>query len=165
MLFPPEFHLPRRLARTLASGRFRLSADTAFAEVIAQCATASGREREGTWITPAMRRAYLRLHQLGFAHSIECWVGEQLAGGLYGICLDRVFFGESMFTRVTDASKAALAALVRLALARGIALIDCQMTTEHLLRFGARELDRAAFQAELETHIDQCRPQPPWRLD
>ena len=165
VLFPHEFHLPRRLARTLASGRFRLSADTAFAEVVAGCATASGRDRDGTWITPAMRAAYLRLHQLGFAHSIECWAGDELAGGLYGICLDRIFFGESMFTRVTDASKAALAALVRLAVDRGIALIDCQMTTAHLVRLGGRELDRAAFQAELEAHIDQCRPQPPWRLD
>jgi leucyl/phenylalanyl-tRNA---protein transferase len=164
VLFPEEFHLPRRLQRTLRSGFFTVSADTAFAEVIAGCATASGRSCQGTWITEEMQQAYIRLHTLGFAHSIECWHGKQLAGGLYGVCLDRVFFGESMFTLVTDASKVALAHLVQFALRSGIAMIDCQMTTDHLLRFGARELSRDAFQAELDCLIDRCRPQPNWRL-
>lgn len=164
VLFPEEFHLPRRLQRTLRSGFFKVSADTAFAEVIAGCATASGRAGQGTWITEEMQQAYIRLHTLGFAHSVECWCEGQLAGGLYGVCLDRVFFGESMFTRVTDASKVALAHLVQFALRSGIAMIDCQMTTDHLLRFGARELSRDAFQAELDRLIDRCRPQPPWQL-
>ena len=164
VLFPGEFHLPKRLGRTIAAGVFRVSVDTAFAQVIESCATASGRSHQGTWITAEMREAYLRLHRLGFAHSVECWSGDHLAGGLYGVCLDRVFFGESMFTRVTDASKVALATLVGLALAHGIALIDCQMTTDHLLRFGAREIDREAFQALLDEHIDDCQPQQPWRL-
>ncbi len=163
-LFPQEFHLSRRLQRTLRSGAFILTADTAFAEVMAGCATASGRDEHGTWITPEMQRAYCRLHDLGFAHSVECWRDGQLAGGLYGVCLDRIFFGESMFTRSTDASKVALATLVQLALDHGIALIDCQMTTEHLLRFGARELSREAFQEQLDTHILGCRPQKKWRL-
>ncbi len=164
VLFPQDFHLPKRLGRTIAAGTFRVSVDTAFAQVIEACATASGRIRQGTWITPEMREAYLHLHRLGFAHSIECWSGDRLAGGLYGVSLDRVFFGESMFTRISDASKVALATLVRLALDRGIAMIDCQMTTDHLLRFGAREIDREAFQALLDEHVDRCLPQQPWRL-
>ncbi len=162
VLFPNEFHLPRRLKRTMAAATFAVTADTAFEEVLAGCATASGRETHGTWITPEMQRAYLRLHNFGFAHSIECWQDGQLAGGLYGVCLDQVFFGESMFTRVANASKVALATLVQLALHHNIALIDCQMTTEHLLRFGARELSREAFQAQLEEHIHDCRPQKKW---
>lgn len=164
VLFPSEFHLPRRLKRTMAAGTFTLTADTAFAEVIAGCATASDRRRKGTWITDEMQTAYIKLHALGYAHSIECWQDGQLAGGLYGVCLDRVFFGESMFTRISDASKVALAALARHALKEGIALIDCQMTTDHLLRFGTRELSRQEFLAQLETHIDDCRPQKKWRL-
>lgn len=163
VLFPAEFHLPRRLARLLKAGPFAVTADTAFAEVVAACATASGRREHGTWITPEMQQAYIRLHELGFAHSIECWRDGELAGGLYGVCLDRIFFGESMFTRITDASKVALATLVQHTLRLGIALIDCQMTTDHLLRFGARELSRETFQVQLETHIDHCLPQKKWR--
>ena len=164
VLFPPEFHLPRRLRRTLSAGTFTVTADTAFAEVVAGCATAGDRREHGTWITPEMQQAYAGLHALGFAHSIECWQDGQLAGGLYGVCLDRVFFGESMFTRVTDASKVALAALVQQARQLGIALIDCQMTTDHLLRFGAREIERPEFQALLDEHITACLPQKKWRL-
>jgi leucyl/phenylalanyl-tRNA--protein transferase len=164
VLFPAEFHLPKRLKRTISAGDFTVTADTAFAQVVTGCATASGRDRHGTWITAAMQQAYQRLFDLGFAHSIECWREGQLVGGLYGVCLDRIFFGESMFTRVTDASKVALAALVRHALLQHIAMIDCQMTTEHLLRFGSRELSREAFQAQLDAHIDACRPQKKWRL-
>lgn len=164
VLFPEEFHLPQRLKRTIKAGTFTVTADTAFAQVIAGCATASGRLHNGTWITAAMQQAYCRLHDLGFAHSIECWRDGQLAGGLYGVCLDRIFFGESMFTRVTDASKVALAALVRQALGLGIAMIDCQMTTDHLLRFGTREVSRETFQAQLDAHIGDCLPQKKWRL-
>ncbi|ADW18724.1 leucyl/phenylalanyl-tRNA/protein transferase [Desulfobulbus propionicus DSM 2032] len=164
VLFPEEFHLPKRLKRTLNAGAFTVTADTAFSQVIAGCATAAGRRENGTWITGAMQQAYCRLHALGFAHSIECWRDGQLAGGLYGVCLDRIFFGESMFTRMTDASKVALAALVEQALHRDIAMIDCQMTTDHLLRFGAREISREAFQARLDQYIDACLPQKKWRL-
>ncbi|MGD9663510.1 MAG: leucyl/phenylalanyl-tRNA--protein transferase, partial [Porticoccaceae bacterium] len=147
VLFPREFHLPKRLRRILNADTFTVTADTAFAEVLAGCATALGRDKNGTWITREMQQAYLELHKYGFAHSIECWQKDQLAGGLYGVCLDQVFFGESMFTRISNASKVALATLVRIALQKDIALIDCQMTTEHLVRFGARELPREAFQA------------------
>lgn len=164
VLFPEEFHLPRRLARLIKSNHFQLTADTAFAEVIAGCATASGRLENGTWITPEMQTAYIRLHRLGFAHSIECWQEGNLVGGVYGVCLDRMFFGESMFTRTSNASKVALAALVHQALELDIGLIDCQMTTAHLLRFGARELSREAFQDQLDHLVDECRPQKKWRL-
>lgn len=164
VLFPAEFHLPRRLKRTMLGKTFSVTADTAFADVIAACASASGRSEKGTWITPAMQEAYCSLHALGFAHSIECWQGDVLAGGLYGICLDGVFFGESMFTRVRDASKVALATLVQFSLLHGIALIDCQMTTDHLVRFGARELAREEFHALLEHHVGSCLPQKKWRL-
>ena len=164
VLFPEEFHLPKRLQRTIRAGTFTVTADTAFTDVLAGCASASGRLEHGTWITPEMQQAYGHLHELGFAHSIECWVDGQLAGGLYGVCLDQIFFGESMFTRVTGASKVALAALVQQAQRLGIAMIDCQMTTEHLLRFGAREISRELFQTLLDEHIDGCLPQKKWRL-
>jgi leucyl/phenylalanyl-tRNA--protein transferase len=164
VLFPEEFHLPKRLKRTIAANRFAISADTAFDQVTAGCATASGRLHKGTWISREMQRAYGQLHELGFAHSIECWHEGKLAGGLYGVCLDRIFFGESMFSRMTDASKVALSALVRQALHLDLALIDCQMTTEHLLRFGARELSREKFQVQLDAHIEHCLPQKKWRL-
>ncbi len=164
VLFPDEFHLPKRLRRTIAAGTFTVTADTAFATVIAACATSSGRLEQGTWITAEMQQAYCRLHELGFAHSIECWQDDQLAGGLYGVCLDQIFFGESMFTKVTDASKVALAVLVRQAAHLNLAMIDCQMTTEHLLRFGTRELPRDMFQAQLNAHISSCLPQKKWLL-
>jgi leucyl/phenylalanyl-tRNA--protein transferase len=164
VLFPEEFHLPKRLRRTTKQNIFSVTADTAFNQVIAHCATASGRLEKGTWITQDIQQAYCRLHDLGFAHSIECWQNGQLAGGLYGVCLDRVFFGESMFARVSNASKVALAMLVKVSLEHNIAMIDCQMTTDHLLRFGAREVSREIFQAQLDAHIDNCLPQKKWRL-
>ena len=164
VLFPEEFHLPRSLRRTINKNKFTVTADTAFADVIASCSKASHRDQDGTWITTAMQQAYIRLHELGFAHSIECWHEGTLAGGLYGVCIDSFFFGESMFTTITDASKVALATLIKEAPTLNIAIIDCQMTTEHLLRFGAREISREHFQEQLEAHIDTCRPQKKWRL-
>ncbi|MBM9537846.1 leucyl/phenylalanyl-tRNA--protein transferase [Desulfobulbus alkaliphilus] len=164
VLFPNEFHLPRRLLRTIKAGKFTVTTDTAFEQVLTACATASGRREKGTWITPEMQQAYIRLHGLGFAHSVECWREGVLAGGLYGLCLDRIFFGESMFTMERDASKIALAFLIDQALHLDIALIDCQMTTEHLVRFGARELSRETFRAYLDAHINGCLPQKKWRL-
>lgn len=164
VLFPAEFHLARRLARTMRQNIFTLSADLAFPEVIAECATLRQQSGEGTWITEDMRQAYCRLHELGFAHSIECRQGGVLVGGLYGVCLDSVFFGESMFSRVSDASKVALAFLVAQARANDIHLIDCQMTTAHLLRQGAKEISRDYFQKLLRQHITKIAPQKKWRL-
>ncbi|GAB4341849.1 MAG: leucyl/phenylalanyl-tRNA--protein transferase [Desulfobulbaceae bacterium] len=164
ILFPDEFHLPRRLVRSLRKNTFTFSADTAFESVITRCANFRGKNRTATWITESMRSAYIRLHEQGYAHSIECWQQGRLAGGLYGVCLDRVFFGESMFSDVTDASKAALKTLVECCRARDIEIIDCQVRTEHLSRFGAREISRPEFQSHLKRLIRTMKPQEKWRL-
>lgn len=163
VLFPDEFHCSRRLARTLRNGRFTVTADSAFPEVIAACASTRRARESGTWITPEMRSAYVRLHRQGFAHSVEAWRDGELAGGLYGIRLGRVFFGESMFTRITDGSKVAFASLIELCRRFGVGLIDCQMTTSHLLRFGAREIEGAEFQELLRDLADSREPDGPWR--
>lgn len=164
ILEPANFHLPKRLARTIRSQKFMVTADTAFEAVIRSCAATANRRQNGTWITAAMQQAYIQLHQLGFAHSIECWHQGQLSGGLYGICLDGVFFGESMFTLVNDASKVALAHLMAHAETVEIRIIDCQMITDHLLQFGAGEVEREVFKDLLEEHITACTPQKKWRL-
>ncbi|MEO9132493.1 MAG: leucyl/phenylalanyl-tRNA--protein transferase [Sphingomonas sp.] len=138
------FHLSHSLRKTLASDRFRVTADTAFEEVIALCAE-SADGRSDTWINPQIERASIELHRLGFAHSIEVWDGDQLVGGLYGMALGRAFFGESMVSRARDASKVALAWLVaRLKVGR-FTLLDCQFMTPHLESLGAVEIPRSAY--------------------
>ena len=164
VLFPDEFHLPRRLARTIRQQKFQVTADRAFRDVISQCGAIRTTKGLPTWITADMKAAYVDLFQRGYAHSVECWDGDVLVGGLYGVCLDRMFFGESMFAWRRDASKIAFAALIGLVRHYGIELIDCQMTTEHLLRFGARELSREDFQRELIRTIEVITPQPLWQL-
>lgn len=144
VLYPAEFHLSRSLARTLRRGAFEITRDRDFAGVIAACGAARG-AAQGTWITDDMRTAYLQLHQLGRAHSIEAWAGGELAGGLYGVRCGPVFSGESMFSRRPDASKAALAWLVEQCPAEGIILIDCQMPSGHLRSLGSRPIPRARF--------------------
>ena len=144
VLFPQQFHRSRSLRRTLGRGVFRITANTAFAEVIEACAAARA-AASGTWITPAMRAAYRELHARGIAHSIEAWAGDELAGGLYGVRTGRVFSGESMFSRRDDASKAALAWLVAECPATGIELIDCQMPSDHLRTLGSGPMARAQF--------------------
>lgn len=143
-----RFHLSRSLRRTLRSERFRLTADAAFPQIIALCAEAAT-DRPETWINPSIERAFLELHAAGFAHSIECWEGDHLVGGLYGLALGRAFFGESMVSRTTDASKAALAALVARLRVGGFTLLDCQFMTDHLASLGAVEIDRADYMALL----------------
>lgn len=148
VLFPDEFKVSRSLRRSLARKDYTVTADTVFAEVMAACA-APRRGAQGTWISEAMRTAYAALHARGYAHSVETWMpgadGLQLAGGLYGVAIGRAFYGESMFTRRTDASKIALAHLVRFLAARGFGVIDCQMRTAHLASLGAREIPRRDF--------------------
>jgi leucyl/phenylalanyl-tRNA--protein transferase len=162
VLFLEEFKVSRRLARDIRSARFTVTFDRAFAQVMASCAMVRTEEGMETWISREMLDAYCQLHELGYAHSVECWQGEILAGGLYGIALDQVFFGESMFSRVSNSSKVALAALVsRLKLAN-FKLIDCQMTTQHLLRFGARELSGTEFLDQLSTFIQTTVPDGKW---
>ena len=165
VLLPGELHVPKSLAKTLRRGRFELRLDTAFAEVIAACASTPRPRERGTWITAEMREAYLRLHALGFAHSAEAWRGGRLVGGLYGVALGGCFFGESMFAREPDASKAAFATLVRQLGRWGFALIDCQMHTEHLARFGAREWPRARFLRHLRAALERETRRGRWSLD
>lgn len=142
------FHLSRSLRKTILSNRFRVTADTAFERIIRLCAESAG-DRPDTWINGPIERVFIELHRRGFAHSIECWDGERLAGGLYGLALGRAFFGESMVTRVRDASKVAFAHLVARLKAGGFTLLDCQFQTEHLASLGAIEIPRDDYVALL----------------
>ncbi len=148
VLLPSQVRITRSLAKTLRSERFEVRFDTVFAQVMAGCA-APRADGHGTWITAHMQAAYLRLHELGYAHSVECFKDGELVGGLYGIALDKAFFGESMFSRVSDASKVALAHLTRFLDQRGVGLIDCQMSTPHLHAMGGIEISRAVFSEAL----------------
>jgi leucyl/phenylalanyl-tRNA--protein transferase len=139
-----DFHLPRSLAKLLRSERFTITADRAFDQVITACAAPSPGRPE-TWINPTITTAYRALHEQGSAHSIECWEGESLVGGLYGIKLGAAFFGESMFSRATNASKCALAALVARLRIGGFHLLDTQFLTDHLARFGTIEVTRERY--------------------
>jgi len=150
VLFPSEFRVSRRLRRTIRSGIFRITMDTAFEQVIKSCAEIPRRHEKGTWITPEMVAAYCRLHTAGFAHSVEAWSEGRLAGGLYGVAIGRCFFGESMFSKQSNASKVALVELVAYLQKKQFRLIDCQVTTSHLKKFGAREIPRAEFLSVLE---------------
>ena len=152
VLFPEELRVSRSLRRTLARGTFETRVDSAFRAVVEACA-APREAHGGTWIVPEMIDAYTRLHELGFAHSVESWSEGELAGGLYGISLGQVFFGESMFTRATDASKVALVHLVERLRTRGCPVIDCQQATAHLASLGAREIPRKAFAQLLQESI------------
>ena len=164
VLSADDLHVPRSLERTLHRGTFRITLDTAFDQVVEACARAPRPGRPGTWITREMRRAYGRLHREGWAHSAEAWTDGRLAGGLYGVSLGGAFFGESMFSRRADGSKAAFVALVRQLRAWGITLIDCQVTTEHLRRFGAREWPRARFLAALARALEHPTRLGVWKL-
>ena len=145
VLFPEEFRIARSLRRTLRSRRFEVRLDSAFAEVIRACAETPRAGQPGTWITREMQEAYCRLFERGFAHSVETWEDGRLVGGLYGIAIGRMYYGESMFSRVSNASKVAAAHLARFLTAKGFGMIDCQMHTAHLASLGAREIPRAEF--------------------
>ena len=149
VLYPSEFRISRSLKKTVKKQIFELTVDQAFEAVINACARSRTPADEGTWIVADMIDAYCRLHESGLAHSVEAWQNGKLAGGLYGVSLGKCFFGESMFTRVTDASKVALVALVEHLQALEFDLIDCQISTPHLLGFGAREIPRIRFLREL----------------
>ena len=164
VLWLGEFHLSRSLRRVLKSRRFRVTLDTAFGAVMEGCAEARD-DDAGTWITREMMAAYTGLAEAGHGHSVEVWDGAQLVGGLYGVALGRMFYGESMFSRRADASKVALATLVAQLQRWGFELIDCQMSTSHLASLGAREIPRAEF----GRHVARLAAQPavpsPWKLD
>jgi leucyl/phenylalanyl-tRNA---protein transferase len=150
ILRPDELHIARRLRRTIKQGVYRVTFDQAFASVIEACAETPRRGQRGTWITPEMKEAYIRLYQLGYAHSAESWLDGELAGGIYGVSLGRCFFGESMFFRRRDASKVAFAALVDRLKSWEFHLIDAQVTTLHLMSLGGKEIPRAIFLNRLE---------------
>lgn len=143
-----HFHLSRSLRKTILSERFRVTVDTEFQRIVQLCAESAG-DRPDTWINGPIERVFAELHRRGFAHSIECWDGDRLAGGLYGLALGRAFFGESMVTRVRDASKVAFAHLVARLKAGGFTLLDCQFQTAHLASLGAVEVPRDAYIALL----------------
>jgi leucyl/phenylalanyl-tRNA--protein transferase len=164
VLWLRELHVARSLRRRLRAGGYAVTLDTAFRDVMAGCAAPRDRH-DGTWITPEMMDAYGRLAALGHAHSVEVWSHGTLAGGLYGVALGRMFYGESMFSRQPDGSKIALVFLVRQLERWGFELIDCQLSTAHLVSLGAREIPRAEFLRHVERLIGQPGVPAPWVLD
>jgi leucyl/phenylalanyl-tRNA--protein transferase len=161
VLFVAEFRRSRSLRRVVRQRRFEVRVDTAFRSVMAGCAEPRSGQ-SGTWITPAVIDAYTVLHQQGHAHSVEAWRDGKLAGGLYGVTLGRMFYGESMFARETDASKVALVKLVAVLGRLGMPLIDCQQETEHLARFGARPVARRVFADWLSRLVNSPEPAEDW---
>jgi leucyl/phenylalanyl-tRNA--protein transferase len=145
VLFPAELKISRSLAKVLRNKPYEVTLDTAFMEVIGACAGTPREGQNGTWITAEMQAAYGKLHELGYAHSVEVWMDDKLVGGLYGMALGRAFYGESMFSWRTDASKIALAHLCEHLQRRGFGIIDCQMETTHLASLGARPIPRSEF--------------------
>lgn len=168
VLFPHQLHISKSLRKTLKKNTYTVTMDQAFEAVIEACSETRAYS-EGTWITPEMAEAYIRLHQMGFAHSVESWHEGRLVGGLYGIGLGSLFFGESMFSRASDASKVAFVHLVKQLEVWGCPLIDCQVGNPHLTRLGSTEIDRAQFKSYLQRYvpdfetITQSSPKP-WQL-
>lgn len=164
VLFPPEFRLSRSLRKRLRRRDYVIRCDSAFDAVVRGCA-APRAGQSGTWITEEMIAAYGALHCQGLAHSVETWIDGELVGGLYGIALGRMFYGESMFARATDASKIALAHLVKQLARWNFGMIDCQMQTGHLASFGAREIPRAEFTRSLRELVNYPQSPAVWRFD
>ncbi len=154
VLIPDELHISRSLHKVLRQGHFRVSFAQAFDSVIRACAAPRSYAQD-TWITPPMQQAYIELHKRGIAHSVEVWLDDKLVGGLYGLAMGRLFFGESMFSRADNASKVGFVTLVQQLKAWGFVLIDCQMPTQHLHSFGARAISRDNFAEYLHAHLDQ----------
>lgn len=165
VLYPAELRVTRRLARVMRRGEFQVTMDRAFGEVIRECGRTRRENGEGTWLVDEMVEAYERLYRSGFAHSVECWKDGVLAGGLYGVSLGRAFFGESMFMRVSNASKVAFVSLVRQLERWKFPLLDCQVKTDHLMRFGAREVRRRVFLDQLARALRFSTRRGRWRFD
>lgn len=172
LLFLERLRVSRSLRKTMRAGRFRVTMDRAFRAVITACAESRSRiggpnpeTEHGTWITPEMIGAYTQLHALGHAHSVECWAEDRLVGGLYGVALGTAFFGESMFSRTSDASKVALVQLVAQLRRWDFAFIDCQLPSEHLISLGAESVPRARFLQLLERALAQPGRSGRWQLD
>ncbi|HEX2650713.1 MAG TPA: leucyl/phenylalanyl-tRNA--protein transferase [Burkholderiales bacterium] len=161
VLFCDELKVSRSLAKNIRNKGFEIRLDSAFPRVVKACSEPRKGEG-GTWLTPAMQAAYAALHRLGHAHSVETWQGERLVGGLYGVAIGRMFYGESMFSRATDASKVALVALVGELRARGFPLIDCQQNTPLLASLGAREIPRRHFVRRIAALVNYPEPMGKW---
>ncbi|MCK5437829.1 MAG: leucyl/phenylalanyl-tRNA--protein transferase [Desulfobulbaceae bacterium] len=164
VLEPNQFRISKRLAREIRKDTFKITMDQAFSEVITECADIRVEQDEGTWITNEMKSAYVRLHGLGYAHSVECWQEGKLAGGLYGVSLGTVFFGESMFSRVSNSSKTALATLARILTEWKFDMIDCQITTSHLLSLGAQQINGREFYTRLQKYVRLPTRRGKWHL-
>ncbi|HLQ25775.1 MAG TPA: leucyl/phenylalanyl-tRNA--protein transferase [Acidiferrobacterales bacterium] len=166
VLFPHKLRISHSLRKTLRKEKFQVTLDADFREVINGCAGPRRANPDGdTWITTEMLQAYCRLHEQGYAHSVETWLEEKIVGGLYGVALGGAFFGESMFSRITDASKVAFVSLVRQLEAWGYTLIDCQLRSAHLLSLGAQELPRKEFLIYLDQALIKPSRSGPWRLE
>jgi len=163
-LSPHAAHVARSLRKVIRKGQFRVTADSVFAEVIDACAAMPRPHQQGTWITPELRNGYLGLHELGYAHSIEAWRDGKLVGGLYGVALGRTFAGESMFATEPDASKVAFTTLLGHLAMWGFRIVDCQVHTEHLARFGATMWPRERFLSEWRAAVDEPSVLAPWNL-
>ena len=164
VLYLDDFKISRSLQKTLKKGVFRVTLDRAFEEVIDACAAIPRQGQNGTWIVPEMKQAYINMHGLGYAHSVETWFNNELAGGLYGVSLGKAFFGESMFHHKTDASKIALAVLVEKLKSWDFHFIDSQLATEHMLSLGAREVPRRIFLKQLGAALKQPTKRGKWRI-
>jgi leucyl/phenylalanyl-tRNA--protein transferase len=166
VLFPERLKVSRSLRKSLRSTRFTVTLDTRFREVMQACAQPRKQSADGgTWITPEMLDAYVRLHELGLAHSVETWRDGELVGGLYGVALGAAFFGESMFSRASDASKVALVQLVGQLAAWGFRIVDCQLPSPHLSSLGAEEIPRREFMDRLDEALKQPDRCGPWRFE
>ncbi len=163
VLYPREIKVSKTLKKIIRKGMFKVTMDSAFDRVITQCAQIRLENNQETWIVEDMIDAYCRLHESGFAHSVEAWREGELAGGLYGVSLGRCFFGESMFTRISNASNVALVTLAEYLKKLSFDMIDCQLTTKHLLRFGAREIPRSKFLKQLEASLKAPTKRGKWR--
>lgn len=164
VLASSEVHVGRSLRKQIKRAPYVITMDRAFGDVMDACARAPRPGQSGTWITPELRAGYVRLHELGYGHSVEAWDDGTLVGGLYGVSMGAAFFGESMFALQPDASKIAFVTLAAQLDAWGIDLIDCQVHTDHLARFGAREQSRRDFLADLADHVEQPTRKGPWEL-
>lgn len=162
-LFPEKLHIPKRLKRTLRQGKFKVTVNYSFEEVIHLCSSVKRSNSEGTWLLPEMIEAYTNLHKIGYAHSVETWYNGELVGGLYGVSIGKAFFGESMFHIMSDASKVALVWLVLMLKRASFHLIDCQQVTEHLMRFGATIIPRVEFIKRLRAAIWEQPPTDIWK--
>jgi len=164
VLYPKEIKVSKTLKKIIKKDKFHITMDQAFAGVIRECAQIRADNNVGTWINEDMMKAYFRLHQSGYAHSVEAWYEGGLSGGLYGVSLGKSFFGESMFTRISNASNVALVKLVEYLTALSFDMIDCQVRTEHMIRFGAREIPRDLFLQQLEESLDKQTIKGKWQF-